>query len=195
MDIQIQSFARGLEKHFQFVHETRMADIPILNPALQVQAVGFEHTEHGCLGVLITPWFINLMLVPCEGDTWEDLPVGSTQTHRFPSGSYEFIVNHEDEIGRFQSCSLLSPVLEIGDQDTAIQVALASLHAVHDARFRDTDSDTRAAEIERIWSGEEETEAEDEEEGLSLRERLTEAPMSRRDLLRGRFLGGDSEET
>ena len=50
------------------IQRERMADIPLLNPALEVQAVGFSVWEAYCLGVLITPWFMNLMLLPLAGD-------------------------------------------------------------------------------------------------------------------------------
>ena len=41
-----------------------MAGVPMLNPALRVQAVGFRHWQSHWLGVLVTPWFMNLMLLP-----------------------------------------------------------------------------------------------------------------------------------
>ncbi|KAF0136409.1 MAG: hypothetical protein FD153_1935, partial [Rhodospirillaceae bacterium] len=50
-----------LASHFRSVQSERMQGIPILNPVLQVEAVGFEWApdQEGVLaeGALITPWF------------------------------------------------------------------------------------------------------------------------------------------
>ncbi len=171
-----------------------MADIPVLNPALEVKAVGFHRSAAGCLGVLITPWFINLVLLPCEGDDWQERPIGSSHTYSFPSGSYQFLMAEEKGIGRFQSCSLLSPVLELPDQATALEVAFAALGALIDPRHRDSESSTHAGEIAQRWQAQ----ADENPDAPSVHKRapaaasdesLIERPVSRRDLLRGRVLG------
>ncbi len=192
MNLYLQAMSEGLEKHFTHVQHTRMADVPILNPALKVQAVGFHKTEVGCLGILITPWFINLMLLPCEGHDWVELPIGAKQTHVFASGSYEFIIAEEQAIGRYQACSLLSPVLEIQDQDTALEVAHAALNAIQDPQQCDIQTDIPMNDLDQYWQqqGLEPPQPEPEEQlpGTSLSHRLTEKPISRRDFFRGRFL-------
>ena len=58
--------AAELEGAFARIHRERMADVPILNEALRVEAVGFVARGDEVLGVLVTPWFMNLMLVPAE---------------------------------------------------------------------------------------------------------------------------------
>jgi [NiFe] hydrogenase assembly HybE family chaperone len=120
-----------LEHHFREIQRTRMADVPILNPALSVQGVGFEHNEHGWVGVLITPWLISLFLLP-DNDDQPDLPAGSIQAHSFPSGRCDFIVAHDEDLGCYQSCSLLSPVLELADQRAAVGLAEAALQALYE---------------------------------------------------------------
>lgn len=81
----------GLKRVFTHIQQERMQGVPVLNEMLQVEAVGFTSWRGHCLGVLITPWFMNLMLLPNEGDEWKHLPVGKKVTHLFPSGPYEFI--------------------------------------------------------------------------------------------------------
>ncbi len=44
----------------------RMQGLPIVNPALEVEAVGFAPWEGSWLGVMVTPWGMNLTLVPGE---------------------------------------------------------------------------------------------------------------------------------
>jgi len=179
-------FTEGLEVHFRRIERERMQGLPLLNTALQVKAVGFRHWQDRCLGVLITPWFMNLMLLPAEGDDWEELQIGDKQLHQLPSGPYEFILGEEAGIGRYLICSLFSPMFEFADQATAVATAEAVMQGVMDEKNRDTLS-TCEAEISRQWSGETpeapEPEAAAAVKGLS--ERL-EQPISRRALLRGR---------
>ena len=53
-----------LVAHYEAIYAERMRDLPIVNPRLAVEAVGFEQWEDQDLGVLITPWFMNLVLLP-----------------------------------------------------------------------------------------------------------------------------------
>lgn len=195
MDLQLEALTEGLEQHFRRIERTRMAGLPILNPVLRVQAVGLRRIDDGCLGALITPWFISLVLLPCEGGDWQDLPVGSRLSRRFPSGAYDFLVADEPPIGRYQTCSLLSPVLELADQETAVAFAEAALRLIQDPGQRDLASDTRAAEIERRWRDGNDVGANDRAGDEPLAPEpidqapLAERPISRRDLLFGRFTG------
>ncbi|MCU7886786.1 MAG: [NiFe]-hydrogenase assembly chaperone HybE, partial [Candidatus Thiodiazotropha sp. (ex Lucinoma annulata)] len=109
----------GLEQQFRTIEQQRMEGLPLLNKALRVEAVSFCEWNGLCLGVLITPWFMNLMLIPDEGDTWSDMQIGDKQLHQLPSGLYEFILGEEEGIGRYQMCSLFSPMFEFSDQATA----------------------------------------------------------------------------
>lgn len=128
--------ASRLEAVFTRIHATRMNDVPILNPRLKVEAVGEREWNDHTLAALITPWFINLMLMPGtteQSAAWQSLAIGSNALHRFPSGRYEFIVGEERELGRYQMCSLFSPVLEFEDHSAARVAALAALDALFDA--------------------------------------------------------------
>lgn len=178
----------GLEQIFRNIEQERMQGVPLLNPALRVKAVGFRQWQGCCLGVLVTPWFMNLMLLPSEGDEWRNLQIGDKQLHRLPSGPYEFIVGEEEGIGRYQMCSLFSPMFEFADQETAEAAALAAIEALMDVENRDTVS-TREGEIDRRWRGEPDAQgaaAEETPADRTLGDRL-EQPLSRRDLLRGRL--------
>jgi len=186
--------SEGLEQVFRRIERERMQGLPILNPALRVRAVGFRSWQGHCLGVLITPWFMNLMLLPSEGDDWQELRVGDKQLHQLPSGPYEFILGEETGVGRYQMCSLFSPVFEFADQETAEATAEAAMQALMDPENRDSVS-THEREIERRWRGDPDAEAAadaaapaEEPPAPSLDERL-EQPLSRRDLLRGRLAG------
>jgi [NiFe] hydrogenase assembly HybE family chaperone len=176
----------GLEAVFTRIQRERMVDVPILNPALRVQAVGFRLRETDCLGVLITPWFMNLMLLPLAGDAWDGLPPGSKIDQAFPSGSYEFILGEEEGIGRYLMCSLFSPVFEFENQEAAVATAEGVLTGLMDEAGRDQ-AGTGEREIHGI--GNADTDGGTQSLHSALEDRVRR-PISRRDLLRGAFLGG-----
>jgi [NiFe] hydrogenase assembly HybE family chaperone len=188
------TLSAGLETAFTRIQHERMADIPLLNPALEVQAVGFSVRAEYCLGVLITPWFMNLMLLPLAGDAWAGLPSGTKINRSFPSGTYEFILGEEEGVGRYLMCSLFSPVFEFQNQEAAVVTAEAVLQSLMDETSRDEVS-THEREIRTIWNGTDASTAAvapagaEEANRPSLEERIRK-PISRRDVLRGAFLPG-----
>ncbi len=121
--IQRHCLTEGLEKAFRTIHEDRMVGLPILNPALQVQTVGFSHVDGHCAGILITPWFMNLMLLPSEGDSFADAEPGSKRSVVFPSGPCEMELCEEALIGRYLSRPLFSPMGNFSDQQQAVKTA------------------------------------------------------------------------
>ena len=119
----------GLEAVFRRIATTRMRGVPVLNPALSVQAVGFGpdplRTAPGAaptmLGVLVTPWFMNLMRVPLG--TAEVLAPGQVGPQRLGEHRLRFIGAHEAAFGAYEMCSLASPMFEFADQQAAVATA------------------------------------------------------------------------
>ncbi len=162
----------ALERAFRNVERERMRDVPILNHALTVEAVGFRQWQGRLLGVLVTPWFINLTLLPGAQDRWDDRAVGTTERFLFPSGDYEFLFGRETAVGTYACCSLFSPVLEFADQTAAVSTALAVLQML----FEEPDRDDPAVHTADADSG----------HGNDAATRAAMArPMSRRELLFG----------
>jgi len=187
-----EDLSAGMETAFTRIQRERMTGMPLLNPALEVQSVGFRLWENYCLGVLITPWFMNLMLLPLDGNAWEELPSGTKINQSFPSGTCEFILGEEESIGRYLMCSLFSPVFEFQNQEAAVVAAEAVLQSLMDETSRDEVS-IRKRGIRTIWSGADASTAVvaggEEANRPSLEERIRK-PVSRRDVLRGAFLPG-----
>jgi [NiFe] hydrogenase assembly HybE family chaperone len=99
----------------------RMRELPVYNQYLDIRVVGLHRSEHGLLGVIVTPWCMNLTLLPTE-----DAPARVEGTKRelvFPSGSYTFIAGQLAGIGPLESCSLFSPMDAFDDPEVAQQVA------------------------------------------------------------------------
>jgi [NiFe] hydrogenase assembly HybE family chaperone len=121
----MNDITRLLETCFKQIQTQRMAGVPILNPKLHVQAVDFRLYQGAWLGILITPWFMNLLY-------WRDdeLAAGEKITHRFPAGEFEFVVGYEDALGFYQTCSLYSPMFDFEEQAVAVQTAQAALNAL-----------------------------------------------------------------
>lgn len=150
---EADAIATRLEAAFTMIHRERMDGVPILNPRLTVEVIGMREWNGHWLAVLVTPWFINLMLLPTteeQRDAWAKLTLGSSVAYRFPAGRFEFLVGEEGELGRFQMCSLFSPVLEFENQEAAQIAARAALEAIFDA---DIDG-SREAEKKEATSGE-----------------------------------------
>ena len=112
-----------LEAAFRRIQEERMQGIPLLNPALDVAAVGFTQWQGRWVGAMLTPWFLNLMMLPKDPDGWEPLGEGEKRVVEMPSGDYRFAGGFEESIGPYQFVSLLSPVTDIPDQASALSTA------------------------------------------------------------------------
>lgn len=112
--------------------EGAMRDTPFHNPALRVEAVGFQAWgDHLWLGILITPWFMHAVLLPCDAAAWDDLVPGAAKhPHRLPAGRFDFELGRLDGFGMWQGCSLFSPMNDFGDHDSARLTALAALDAL-----------------------------------------------------------------
>lgn len=115
-----------LVHRFTHIGETGMRDLPIYNHNLEVEAVGFELTENGWFGVLITPWFINAILLP-EQKSAASGPLGEKLTHELASGEHVFIVGEDDEVGGYDFITLASPTLNYKSQQVARAAAEKAL--------------------------------------------------------------------
>jgi [NiFe] hydrogenase assembly HybE family chaperone len=116
-----------LAEHFQQVWQTQMHDLPFVNPALQVEAIGFVRYSGDWLGVVVTPWFLNLFLLNGGGSLWGDIPAGQRRYLELPCGALQFIADDDPVIGPYQYCPLIAPVTGIANMGTARQAALDAL--------------------------------------------------------------------
>jgi len=118
-----------LETVFQLIASTRMRDIPILNPQLQVAAIGFRRWQPAAsdegdpstvwAGVLLTPWFMNLLLLPASAHPLPVVAPGGQTIVHLPGGPMPFMAGHEAALGDYRLCSLFSPVQQFADQESA----------------------------------------------------------------------------
>jgi [NiFe] hydrogenase assembly HybE family chaperone len=144
----------------------RMAGLALINPALDVEAVGFAPWHGHWLGVLVTPWCMNLVLTPHLASAWSALAPGAKRRYRFPAGTYEFVGAVDDTVGEYQTCSLFSPMLEFDDHATARRVAELAREALLDPANAEAPGAAARAPDERALVA-------------------LDTPVSRRDLLHG----------
>jgi [NiFe] hydrogenase assembly HybE family chaperone len=157
--------ASRLEAAFRAIRAERMRGLPFVNEALEVEAVGFAPWDAHWLGILLTPWFMNLILLPRDAAGWQSVAPGDKLAYRFPAGVYDFVSGREDAIGEYQACSLFSPMFEFADHVSARLAAEAALQALFDPANCDTAYAPPAGR----------------------------APMSKREFLRGAVPGGGRE--
>jgi [NiFe] hydrogenase assembly HybE family chaperone len=124
--------APALEAAFGAVLREQMQDMPMVNPVLSVQAVGFRPWGGFWLGVLVTPWFMNLWLMPRDDAQWQSIGEREKRRYVFPAGVFEFIGGLHAALGDYQACSLFSPMFEFENAEAARDTALASLEALMD---------------------------------------------------------------
>ena len=75
-------------------------------------------TRHGALGILLTPWFMNLVWLP------QDAGVAlANEVRTLGKEKLSFMVANEAGIGPYQMCSLFSPVFEFASQEAARETA------------------------------------------------------------------------
>ncbi|HEX7439514.1 MAG TPA: [NiFe]-hydrogenase assembly chaperone HybE [Caldimonas sp.] len=129
--------AGALEDRFRAILRRQMQDMPMLNAALAVEAVGLRPWNDHWLGILITPWFMNLLLMPRVSAKWHPIGERESRHYVFPAGVFEFIGARDPVLGDYQACSLFSPMFEFADQQTAHDTAVAGLDALFDVANRE----------------------------------------------------------
>ncbi len=162
-----------------------MEGLPIVNAALAVEAVDFAPWQGHWLGVLVTPWFMSLVLAPRDVAAWQPLAGGAKRPYRFPAGIYDFIGGTDAIPGDYQMCSLFSPVLQFDDQETAravAQLARAALFDVVNAESSDMPVGNLSPRPDRDPAG---------PGPLAQLEAALDTPQTKRDFLRGRWTDKD----
>jgi [NiFe] hydrogenase assembly HybE family chaperone len=132
-----------------------MNDIPIVNNKLEVEVVGFVDWGHDKsksaaeVGVLITPWFMNIVLLPKESMR-QEVRVGKTANILFPDGEYSFLTQQDSEFGVYLTCSLFSPMFEFKTQEQARGTAEAVMQQLMQTKKFKQAEENKEIEEQRI---------------------------------------------
>jgi len=142
---QMEARTRALVADFTEVFHAKMRDLPMVNQALHVQAVDFQPFEGGFLGILIAPWFMNLVFLP--GADRPALKAGAKEVLTFASGDYEFMHASREMVGPYLACALFSPMGDFTSQLQAVDIGravMAELFRPENRAETDRSADIRA---------------------------------------------------
>lgn len=134
-----------LESVFARISEERMRDIGLYNPALKVETVGFRRWEDWLAGILVTPWFMNFILLPTRPDQITGA-VGTKQHLEMPRGDVVFVTGEVEEVGPYLSSSLYSPMGRFDVHAVAVTTAWAAV----DKYFKAPEAEEPSACNERL---------------------------------------------
>ncbi|MBR9790965.1 MAG: [NiFe]-hydrogenase assembly chaperone HybE [Gammaproteobacteria bacterium] len=166
----------------------KMAGLPVYNNKLAVDATEFLSWEDNWFGIIVTPWCMNIVLLPGEASHHNAQQVGAKFRHKLPSGLYEFIRAYAGDCGDFATCSVFSPMFEFSSQNIAMETAKEVLAALFDAENVSPSERHQSYTVysEMRQAVELEAQAGDTESGKQ--EAVEEAPeLSRRAFLSGSF--------
>ncbi|AFJ46924.1 hydrogenase 2-specific chaperone [Shimwellia blattae DSM 4481 = NBRC 105725] len=88
----------------------RMADLPFYRADMPIQCCDFQRFEGQWVGTLLTPWMLELVVMPGPGQVWDERPTGEALGLAFPAGDIRFRVSSPQPDLPLLSCSLLSPL-------------------------------------------------------------------------------------
>jgi [NiFe] hydrogenase assembly HybE family chaperone len=137
LDALVEEMPKRLEAVFKEIHVGQMRGVPLLNETLEVRAIGFRAHEGRVLGMMITPWFMNIVLIPGPDEDWSRLVPGTKELVAFPSGQYEFVGANRAETGPYKACSLFSPMFDFTSMLQATETARAALVSLFDPAIRE----------------------------------------------------------
>ena len=138
---------------YRHIGDERVSTLPLYHDKLSVEAVGFRPWEGRLVGVLVTPWFMNLVLLPRDGERGSELTAGSATEWKFPSGTYHFATSVLEGAGVHLSAVLFSDMKAFPDQDTARAVAQEVMKRIFQEACggdrKGSDADTAAQQVLR----------------------------------------------
>ncbi|WBL77723.1 [NiFe]-hydrogenase assembly chaperone HybE [Bradyrhizobium xenonodulans] len=124
-DADAAAWGQRLAHVYRDIGERAMRELPIYNDGLDVEAVGFRVSNGTIIGIMVTPWFMNVVM-----PAGELAPAASASTlrSRFPAGDIDFILSDLNHVGRIASCSLFSPMFGFADVASARATAEAVIN-------------------------------------------------------------------
>ncbi|MGB7989153.1 MAG: [NiFe]-hydrogenase assembly chaperone HybE [Candidatus Methylophosphatis roskildensis] len=126
----IESRVTELVDQFRRIGSAQMQDLPIYNARLDVEAVGFQALGERWIGVLITPWFMSVIILPPVRTTLDARLFGQKCQELLPAANYAFVNGGVELVGSYKSLPLHSPMDAFESQDSARREAQARLSAL-----------------------------------------------------------------
>jgi [NiFe] hydrogenase assembly HybE family chaperone len=162
--VYYESPDEALRAHFRAIHAQRMRSLPFLNEAIAVTVADCRRIAGDWLAAVVTPWSIQLVLLPGGGTLWADTPTGARRRVRLPAGEVVFIgaesergngIENDSLLPAYQYLPLITALDNVPDTAAAVTMARDALaaamtagelatEAIHTAAAR-TDAGTPSA--------------------------------------------------
>lgn len=140
-----QSPAEFFDEGLRQIEKTRMAGLPILNTKLVVRSAGWRRWGNDWIGVVTTPWAVLGIYACGSREGWVDVPADRTRIIELPAGDFPFRAVEDPILGRCLFLSLKSPLLDVGDQETADLIGKITLDTLFKAQSIPEDDEDAAA--------------------------------------------------
>ena len=89
-----------------------MRELRLYNAEVAIEAIDFRaFGEDALIGVVLTPWFMNLVLLPVAPEPMRMAEIGRPVEVALPVGKRTFVIGGNDVVGLYRAHSLHSPVL------------------------------------------------------------------------------------
>jgi [NiFe] hydrogenase assembly HybE family chaperone len=137
--------AAALERLYRAIAEGAMAGLPICNPRLGVAARGFRAVGGEAVGLVVTPWFLNVVAAPLLPAAVTPAEAGATRKLALPAGVIDLIIGELAGFGRLDSASLFSPMHDFADMAAALATAESAAEALFAAPALDRRAFLRGA--------------------------------------------------
>lgn len=143
-DDAVRTIGETLAEIYAGVRAGPMRGVPICNDALDVEAIGFRALGETAVGIVVTPWFMNLIVVPQSA-------ISSSGAVRvaLPAGDVECVPAELDGFGAILACSLFSPMFEFSDMSAAREAAREAMKALFDPELLDQKPAPKPAGLDR----------------------------------------------
>ncbi|MCW8945209.1 MAG: [NiFe]-hydrogenase assembly chaperone HybE [Sedimenticola sp.] len=115
--------AEQITQAFRYIEQNQMQGLPVCNELLTTEVVGLTRFNECWVGVLITPWTLQLIMLPASAEA-EQLEEGDHRTYEFPQGKVVFMIAENETLGPYQSCALMSPLHSFETQEQIRQTAI-----------------------------------------------------------------------
>lgn len=133
--------------------EKDMLGLPIHNSALKTQAIGFRDVAGDGVGIIITPWCMNLVLLPSAQRQAKPGVLGSKASYAFPFGTFSFVLGQMEGVGLVETCSLFSPMEEFADHQSAVDVAQEAIDGLFGVDEEELEKQRQKASRRSILGG------------------------------------------
>ncbi len=100
-----------------------MLDLPFYRADIPCFTPNFVLFEGQWIGTVLTPWMLNIVILPGPNQQWEVKTEGDKLAIQLPYKAMTFIVSSLESIPQYLSCSLLSPLDPNLTAEQAVQLA------------------------------------------------------------------------